>query len=318
MQLTSLWSRDRKQENRAALLLALGVIGGDKALAIIKRGLDSHKETVRRAACQALASLRDPAQGSRLIARLGDSDRDVVRYALIGYRSCVIPTSSRRFASVACSSTTTSRFALSPSRRSAGKGTDKAIVTLATFAGRRRSPTLRRVLAFALARNDGAAARQIVATLARDADSEVVRAVLCANLIRRGRGAVDVKADVDGHVDSALEIALSRGDATLRKTAVDIVVYLDVAKGADVVRKILAAKGEDRAVVDHAAALIALFDRGDLARDFVAARLQVAVDDLGGSPEWNLIPCGPRSLPAGRANRPSTDAPRTRSRAGRR
>ena len=75
-----LWSHDKSQEFRAALLLSLGVIKAPGGFAVIKRGLRSHKESVRRAATLAVASMRDPDRFESLEARLADKDDSVVHY----------------------------------------------------------------------------------------------------------------------------------------------------------------------------------------------------------------------------------------------
>ena len=279
----SMWGREKSQEMKSAMLLAAGRIGTSSALELIRdKGIKSRKETVRRAATLALADLGDPATFDLLKSRLKDSDDRVVAYALIGLASFAHPGVGK---------------AIKRSRlHQSGKSELKALAitalgmqddptSLKLLLSRMKPPAKRdrlalQALAFALARRKSSEASAQLRRLFTDRDHNVSRAAMCASALR-GQGTLIVLA----------EIPLSKKHADeIRESALVLLALRSHRVALQVVKKLLDEKDDKKKILELARDLRDLIETGGSSTQAILrGRVQVLIDDLGGSPQWNLI-----------------------------
>ena len=278
--LTQLWDEETAQEQRAALMLALGRIGGAEAAKAIAKGLASPKEFIRRAAAAALADLRDPRELPALKARLADSDDTVVRYAVFGLALIVHPDVPKIIDSKRLLAHKRDDIRAAAVTALGFQDPNAAIPVLAAFAKTgERAVVGRRALAFAWARLGGAEAPKHLSQLLEDADGSVVRAAAAA--LAAGRQGSPIGA--------ALALVDKRQDEDVRALGLDLLARGAPEKAREWGKKVLAANDDKKDFLEKVADMMRLLDRPGASRALLDARLQTAIDDLGGSAEWNIL-----------------------------
>ena len=280
-QLQASFRREKDRRTRAAILLAAGRIGGSGAVSILRMGLKSSKESLRLAACLGLADAGVPLAEQELVHRLRDSDKKVGEAALIGLAltPATMPGTLKRLRAE-LRHPRSRRRALAALALGEAPGEDAVAALLARLGprGEPRSEVLA-VIALALGRHGGEAAEKGVRTLLAVEKEDVARAALLASA-RRSQTTVFAlptlirKTRFDGLKATALTILALRAPQTFR----------------DLASRILAWRKEKKATLALCRDLLDLLERDeDTSRALLEARLQVEIDDLGGSPDWNLL-----------------------------
>ncbi len=279
--LQTFFRRDKDRRTRAAILLAAGRIGGSEAVSILRAGLKSSKETIRLAACLGLADAGGPAAEQELVRRVRDSDQKVGEAALIGLAlvRAESPAAIKRL-KAELRHPRTRRRALAALALGEARGEEALSALLARLGprGENRSEVLA-VIAFALGRHNGEAAEKGVRELLSLEKENVARAALLASTLRSQSTVFALptlirKTRFDGLKATALTILALRAPQVFRDLAAEI---LDERK-------------EKKATLDVCRDLLDLSARDEEAsRSLLRARLRVEIDDLGGSPDWNLL-----------------------------
>ncbi|MCA9319735.1 MAG: HEAT repeat domain-containing protein, partial [Planctomycetes bacterium] len=277
--LKDLWRHEKGRVFRASMLLAAGRIRHPEALSIIRLGLSDTKEIVRRAATLALADLRDVEHFNDLRRRLSDTDEDVVRHALIGCALVRHP----KMASVLRSKLRDgdeSIRALTVTALGAQGDAESLELLLARAAPRgERHERVLAALAFALARYADQGADEALRRLLSLPHPDVVRAGLLASL-----GRVQASTLVLPEV-----IKRERNDE-VRRCALEMLAFRSATVFRELARTALE-RGEDKkSILALMQELLEILDKEPVvSHAILAARLQVMIDELGGSPEWNLL-----------------------------
>jgi HEAT repeat protein len=280
-QLAQVYDDDNAQETRAAILLAAGRIGGPDALKLIAKGLGSSKESLRRPATAALADLRDPAALGALKERLADGDEVVVRHATMGLAlqrgaEIVKAVESRGLLRHRKDEVRAAAAIALGSQDVAGAA---AVALLTARLANEREPVVRRAIAFALARLGGEEASRGLALLMKDEHPDVLRAAVVAMSVGpQGASLTATKALVDKRQhESVRELGALLFARALPEEAA---VWID---------ETLERNDDKKAFLEYLAELRSILRRKDARGPLLRARVQVIVDDLGGSPEWNVL-----------------------------
>ena len=276
------WQKDKAQDFRAALLLALGRIGGDGALGVLREGLRSKKESIRRAATIAAADLREAVLLPELIRLLRDSDEDVVRHALRGLalqRSEKIPPAILRSGLLKTGESDIRALAVLALGAQEGELVDKSLAARMKPRAERQKDVLR-ALAFALGRVPGRLTDLAKRRLDAQTDPEVARALWCSRTLRNRQGA------------SLILLALRQPELhdRLRLTLMELLAHVDPDEALSHFGELLEKQEQKKKVLERAEELRQILEGeqpGGAA--LIRARVQVEIDELGGSAEWRLL-----------------------------
>lgn len=278
--LTDIVARGRVQENRSAALIALGRIRSARGAKAIRAERTNGKEVIRRAATLALADLRDPELHGLLAKQLSDRDGRVQRYALIGlslYQDQRTSQAIRRSGLLLEGDDELAALAVT----ALGSQIDEKSFALLASRMKPRAKKTRRVkraLAFAFSRRAEPEARKYLAALRADADTEVATAALIGEVLGGGFGAILLDEVVRSN----------RTDGDLRMAAMELFAYSEPVSAAAALDDVARSRSVKKKVVERARELAEIL-AGETARTIMRGRVQVMVDDAGGSPEWNLI-----------------------------
>ncbi len=279
--LQAFYRSEKDRRTRAAILLAAGRIGGSEATPILRMGLKSSKESIRLAACLGLADAGGPLAERELVHRLRDSDQQVGEAALIGL-ALVRPTSPGAIKRLRAElrSSRSRRRALAALALGEAPG-EEAVAALLARVGPRGEPRseVLAVIAFALGRHGGEAAEKGVRTLLAVEKENVARAALLAST-RRSQATVFALPAV---------IRKTRFDR-LKATALTILALRAPRVFRDLAAELLDERTDKKTTLGLCRDLLDVLalDEGT-SRHLLQARLQVEIDDLGGSPDWNLL-----------------------------
>ncbi|MCB9832021.1 MAG: HEAT repeat domain-containing protein [Planctomycetes bacterium] len=276
------WKEDKAQEFRAALLLALGRMGGDGALDVLREGLRSNKETIRRAATLAAADLRLAELVPDLIRALKDNDEDVVKAALIGLalRPDEAAAQALRRSNLWRDGDDELRsLCLMALGAQAGEAVDRLLQSRLKPRGEHADEVLRS-LAFALLGEPGRLAGEARDRLLAVTDPEVARALWCGLALRSRQSA--------GLMATAF--AAPSCHDRLRATLLELLAHVDPERAAELCREIIDRREHKKELLERAQELLDLITGKEPGgRALLSARVQVEIDDLGGSREWNLL-----------------------------
>ncbi len=276
--------RECKQEgDRAALIAALGMSGSALAVGDLLPLMKATDDRTRRCAAAALACLpASPESIAALLSHLSDED-DLVRLSVLD------------------------GLALSLSPPQAAEVARKA-----SLAAHSDDRTRAGVCLVAGARGGAAMLPYLLARVSDSASSEKIRAAAVGSII----GAAEPFGDElvalglkDRHGD-VRKIAVIAGavldgrrkaqtpptwflvdderDAGVRDVALLAYAWLNGVNARETLGRIIAAQKEDR-LVERAQSLLRLLEGPPgLAHKFIRAHLQVALDDTGAAPSWNV------------------------------
>ncbi|MFT7618799.1 MAG: HEAT repeat protein [Planctomycetota bacterium] len=277
------FQKDNSQAFRRCVLLALGAIGGDETMALIRKSLKSSKESVRRSATLAAANLRTVDLLPEFRRLLKDSDDTVVRYTLIGLgllrdpgvalaikKSGILRTGKADQRALAVTALSMQSDAVSLQLLK-NRGKSKL----------ERSDEVRLALAFALNRRPKAMTTISRKRLYADREPKTGQALWCSTALRpqKTSGLLLEKAIFNRALHDHV-----------RLTLLDLIAYHDPEHADLVFRKILDERRFKKPILVRSAELQGILQRTDeFRRRHMQARIQVEVDDLGGSPEWNLL-----------------------------
>ena len=281
--LVARWHREKNSHLRRAILLALGRIGGPEARELIRKATKSPKEGLRRAAALAAADLRDVTMIADLRRLVRDSDDAVAGYALIGL-------SLLRDDAVAVAIRKTGVLKHADSRRRALAvtvlGTQVDDASLRMLKNRlksklEKSEAVLRAMAFAVARRPAAVPKGFRERLLRNRNSGVLRAAWCATAIQGQKSA-------GGHLARLIRDPKLAED--VRLTLMELLSYSSAAEARKLFAKLAQEKrftAAEQKLSDILTAILAGSE--ETRRDRLRGRVQVEVDGLEGSPEWNLL-----------------------------
>ncbi|MEE9394913.1 MAG: HEAT repeat domain-containing protein [Planctomycetota bacterium] len=273
------WDRWKNQESRAALLLALGRLGDPGGDRTIRVGLRSRKDSIRQAAAFAAADRRAAFNFKQCLRLLGDR-KDVVREAtLIGLALIEDPQIVRLLLDRRFLQHRDGRIRALSALALARQGGDEALLAIIQRLKpkKERDDKVRRVLYLALGRfRDVEAQAPLVAGLTASSSRSARAALL--GLLMRGRGGVDLRKLVDGK------------NSHLGALALRILVWRRPEKGLALAEGLVDSAKGSPALRDIAREILRVNEDGMLAlRTWLRAGLQLEVDNLGGSPEWELL-----------------------------
>lgn len=276
------WKDDKAQEFRSALLLALGRIGGEGGLEVLREGLHSNKESIRRAATLAAADLRLEVLQPDLIRALKDGDEEVVAQALRGLAlqsSEAIALALRKSNLWRDGADEMRALTLLAIGHQEGESVDRFLQSRLKPRGEHQDGVLR-VLAFALCRSPGRLVGDARDRLFGLTDPEVARALWCGMALRGRQGSGLM----------ALAFKDPKTHDRLRLTLLELIAYLDPEPAEELLRELLDRREHKKKILERAEELLdILTGKRAGGRALLAARVQVEVDDLGGSAEWNLL-----------------------------
>lgn len=277
------FQKDNSQAFRRSVLLALGSIGGEDSKKLIRKSLKSSKESVRRSATLAAAYLRDVSLIPDFRRLLKDSDDTVIRYALIGLgllNDPAVALSIKKTGIVRNGKPHQRALAVT----ALGQQEDELSLQLLKERGRsklERSDVVRLALAFALSRRPKAMTAAARKRLFADRNPKTGQAIWCSTALRpqKTSGVLIEKAIKNPALHDHV-----------RLTLLDLLAYHDPAQADDAFRRIQDERRYKKSILVRSAELLRILQRGsEFRRKHMRARIQVAVDDLGGSPEWNLL-----------------------------
>ncbi len=281
--LSAQYAKDKSQAFRRAVLLACGQIGGENAIALIRKALRSNKESIRRSATIAGAALHEKSLIPDFKKLLKDSDDLVARYALIGLGVLSDPGVGQAIKKTGVArSGNGGRRALAIT--ALGMQKDALSAKLLAQRGRaklERHLAVRRALAFALVRRPESMTAEAQRKLNADRDPDVARSYWCATAVK-DQGA-------PGLVLEKL-IFLKGTHDRVRLTLLELLAYHDGERAELVFQRIKDERRFKKKVLARSAELLEILQRNpESHRIRLGPRIQVEIDDLMGSPEWNLL-----------------------------